>query len=371
MAKYDRVALDEARKLNGQPPMTDDEFNVLENPTNGLSEKEKQAQSDKLKLEQEEAKRKESEGPEGKEPKEKIVVREMNDEELLEVLSQRTGRKVASFEDLSPKEVIDAEKAKEERESDKLTWGFKNKVIKKAEYENYIADSQKPEDLVYRQRLAAAQKEDANLDEKEFRAEFEEEFGLDADASPRRKKNGKDTLTRIASNILSGTYGAILSLEERYSAHEKSVTAEKERQQKVLQGAPAYKKALSDVKGKLSKIKTQFSDEESYEVAPLAESIDRVIEMMQTPEFASQQILNGYTPEQLQDIAYTTVLKENFPLLAQEIAKQHLLKHAAGTKGILKIQATGSGLNDEGLTDEQKKLKGIIEANKKPEPALN
>lgn len=368
----DRSAIDKARALQNLPALTNEEFASLEG--NGMSQEEKDAQA-KLLLEQKEkddAAAAETERlrlleeEENKKPK----VREMSDEEIMEVVARKTGKKVASWDDLKGKEEVDEEKKKEERDSAKISWALQNKIIKKSELENYFADSKDPKELVYRLRLQEAKKEDPNTDEKEFREEFEEEFGLDQAETSRRFKNGQDTLKRLSAAILKSTYGSVFEMDEKYSQYEQGQMTHAEQQKKVTEGAPAYKKVLDGVKSKLKKIKTQVTEGEEYEVEMLDESIDKVITMMSDPQWAAQQILKGYTEEEMQQTAWNVVLAENFQFIANEIKKQALLKKAAGTKGIVKI-GERSNETQEVLTPEQEILKGIIEANKQKEPALN
>lgn len=358
MANLDRKALDAARKMNNLAPITDEEFASLKG--NGQSEEEKAAQL-KLQQEEESKKKKEEKKPEPA---------ELSDEELLEKVAQKTGRKLSSFDDL--KEVVkeeDVDKAKvaEERESAKFAWGLQNKRFKPKEFENFIAASKDPKELVYNIRLQAAKKEDPNLDEKEFAEEFAEEFGLEAKTDSRRYKNGQDTLNRLAESVLKTTYAPIYNLENDYSSYEQTQKANAERQNKVKTATPEYKKTLDVVKGQLKKIKTKINDSDEYEIEALDESINEVVDMMSDPQWTAQQIINGYTQESLQDIAFTTILKKNWPLFANEIAKQHLKKHAAGTKGILTI---GKKETEEviELTDSQQKLATIIKENT-PVPA--
>jgi hypothetical protein len=75
-------------------------------------------------------------------------------------------------------------------------------------------------------------------------------------------------------------------------------------------------------------------------------------------------MIKGYTEEELQDIAFTVLLKKNWPVFAKEMANQHLRKHAAGTKGILTLGGKTSAELEENLTDQQKIMKNLIEQNK-------
>lgn len=358
----DRAALDKARALNSLPPLTDAEFASLEG--NGLSEAEKEAQ---LKAQQEEdKKKKESAG--GDNYTDPTPEKELDDEALLELLAKKTGRKFSSLEELVPQEIIDKEKAAEERENEKFAWGLKNKKFKQKDFESYVSASKDPKGLVYQLRLQQAKKDDPQLDEKEFEEEFNEEFGINADKNTRRYKNGQDTLNRLAEAVLKNNYSNIFNLENEYSDYEKSQIVRREQENKIKSEAPKYKKSLDKVIGELKKIKAQIKDGEEYEIEALDESLNTIRDNMSDPAWVSQQILNGYTEENLKEIAYTTFLRQNFPFLANEILKQGLRKHAAGTKGILQLEKRAGETDDSSLTDQQKVLKSLIEQNK-PQPA--
>jgi hypothetical protein len=360
MPNFDRKAIDAARKMNGnQPPLTDEEFASLQG--NGQSDEEKAAQ---LQLQQEEEARKKAEEEKNKQPEPKVFVADdVTDDLLLESLRRR-GISVASVEDLKQQEVVDRERAAEERESEKLAWGLKNKKLKQKEYEGFIAASKDPRSVVYNLRLQAAKKEDPNLDETEFKDEFEEEFGLTSKPETRRYKNGQDTLNRLAEAALKNTYSSVYNLENEYSGYEQSEKSKRADQAKITAEAPQYKKTIDNIRSKLKKIKTKLTDTDEYEVDVVDESINEVMDMISDPVFASQQILKGYTEDDLQDMAFTVLLKKNWPVFANEMAKQHLKKHAAGTKGILTLNGHSAAEVEGNLTDQQKVLKNLIEQNK-------
>lgn len=368
-----REALDKARALQNLQPLSDDEFNALNGSNGGASEEEKaallkQQQEEDSKKKEEEARLLEEKRLKDLEDaeKNKPQLREPTDEELLERVSKITGKTLQSWDDLKPREVVDAEAVKQERDADKISFGLKNKLIKPKELEGFISDSKDPKDLVYRHRLQEAKKEDPTLDEAEFKAEFEEEFGIDQKPDSRRYKNGQQTLNRLATSILQSTYGSVYELEGKYSQFETHQTQQRAIEQKVKEGTVAYTKALSNVRSQLSKITVQFNEGEEYTVEAkedILKSIDSVIEQMSDPKFATGQIVNGYTEEQLNEIASTAVLKNNWKSLAKEIAVQHLRKHAAGTKGITTLPG-GGGNDTVELTPEWEKMKTIIDQNK-------
>lgn len=353
----DRAKIDQQRATNNLDPLTDAEFIALGGeveapvlPPVDDAEKERLAEEERLRLEEEEK---------NKTVVPEVKLREPSEEELLEMASKRLGKKVSSWEDLKKPEEIDEAKKKEARDTDMVSWGLKNKLVSKAKYEGYIADSRDPQDLVFRQRLQEALKSDPDLNQDEFKEEFDEEFGLDQKPESRRYKNGQNNLKVLSAAILRSSYGDVLDLDNKYSQYESSANQQKERVEKVMAGAPAYKAALDSVKGKLQKIKGHFDDNQEYEVEAMEGTVDEIIELMSTPEFAEQQILKGYTEQQLADIAWSTYLTKNFPAITQKIVDQQLLKKAAGTKGVLKIGGAGVVNNELELTDAQKKYRDI------------
>jgi hypothetical protein len=346
---FNRDAIDNARKLQNLPPITDEEFKILTG---------------------------EAIAPEVK-PEEEVVApppqlpKELSDEELLELVSKKTGRSLKSFDELKPApEVVDEAKRKEERESNKISWAFQQKIVKKDEYEGFIADSKSPEELVYRFRLQEAKKEDPELDENEFRSEFEEEFGLSNDASARRKKNGSDNLTRLANDLLRQNYGSVYEIESKYSAFEKAQAEEAKKTALLKQGFPAYQKTLDGIKSDLSKIKTQFAEGDEIEVEAISSTIDEVLSSMSDPEWAAEKILNGYSAESLKQVAWSAMLQKDFPVIVKKIVDQALFKKGAGVKGVLKFDHSGEQ-NEFEMTDQQKILKNLIEQNKTANVAVN
>lgn len=347
----DRSVIDANRKLQGLDPISDEEFTKL---TGGTPPTPPNNDTP----------------PAGTEVI-KEVLREPTEEEMFKMLSEKTGKTVSSWDDLKDKEIVDEEKKKEERETNKLSFGLQNKIISKKEYEGYIADGKDARDLVYRYRLQEAQM-DADFDQKTFDEEFNEEFGLEEKTDSRRYKNGQKTLKNLADGIMRSTYASVYNLDAQYTAFENQQIAASENAKKVKAGLPAFSKALENVAKSLKKITAQFGDDEVYEVEVLDDSINQVLSLMSEPKWVESQILEGYTEASLTEIANTALLKNNWSMFAKKMIDQALLKKAAGSKGVLRIDAAGK-IEEDMLTDEQKVLKSLIEQEKQKQasPAAN
>src|SRR5262245_25053485 len=198
MPQLNRAAIDKQRAANNLPPLTDEEFTLLQ-PTNGTESKEKENTVDPP-VTPVAKKKDETEVP---------AMRELTEEELLARISERTGRNIASWDDIKPTEAkVDEEAVRQQRDEDKITWALRNKVVKQNDYENNNVDRRDAKYLVYHARVQETQKQH-DFNQEEYELEFSEEFGLDQKPESRSHKNGQNSLNRIASDILKTTYGSI------------------------------------------------------------------------------------------------------------------------------------------------------------------
>ena len=360
MAKQDRFAIDKAREINGQPPLTDVEFEALENGT-PLPEPEKIDPVTLQKIE-----------PEIK-PEPEVKMREMSDDEMLEAVAKKTGRSFTSWDELKPSEKeIEKKQNEEEREADKLSWALKTKKFNNKQYEAFISDSKNPKDLVLAQYIAEALAEDSSLKEDDIEAEFEEKFGLDQEKSSRAYKQGQKQIAILSERILRANYAPILNLENDYISFEKQQQNEQGRIAKIKSGIPAYNKTVDDAVAKLRKIKTQFNPEEEYEVEALEESLTEISAMLRSEDFVASKIINGYTSEEIAQIAHSAYLTQNFSTITKKIVDQALLKKAKGVRGIVPV-GNLKGEQEYNLTPEQEILVGLHKeaAEKQTQPVSN
>jgi len=348
MAKnIDRQAVDKARELNNEPPLTDAEFEALQNETPIVDIKEL---------------------PDDKPPviQPEVKLREHTDEELLEAVAKKTGRSFTSWDELKPTEKeIQQKQSQEEREAEKLSWGLKTKKFNNKQFENFIADSKNPKDLVLAQYIADAIAEDPSLKEDDIEAEFEEKFGLDQEKGSRAYKQGQKQIAIFSDRLLRANYAPILNLDEDYTAFERQQQNLQTQANKIQAGIPAYNKTVDEAVEKLRKIKTQFGPDEEYEVDALEESLTDIATMLRSEKFMQEKILNGYTSEEMAQIAHSAYLTTNFPVIAQKIVNQALLKKAKGVRGIVPVTGL-KGEEQYDLTPEQEVMVNLHkEAEKK------
>jgi hypothetical protein len=296
--------------------------------------------------------------------KNKTPERKIDADAVLAFLNEQ-GIVATSLEDLKrPAAPEDKEKIAERKEAEKLSWGLASGKFTRKEYETLVKDSADLEKLAFSDYHAKAKAEDPNLSDADIQAEFADLYGINEDVKSRRYKNGQHNLQVVASDLLAKKHQKILSLDSEYSAYEQSQNYTKEKQQKILLGAPAYKTAVQTAMTRIKKITAKFDDTESYEAQVADELIAKVEGEFLNPEYAAKMIDKGYTVEQIEEIGFTRVLREAFPIISKEVAVQYHKNKVAGTKGL-----PPAGFKDKrpktALTEDQQKMVDEYEKNKR------
>jgi len=283
-----------------------------------------------------------------------VVIPEINDDAVLKYLQQK-GLSVNSLEDLN-KPVTEADLAKQadDRESAKLTYGLNKGLFNRKTHEQFILDKSNKQQLVFAQYYQDAKKEDPELSDEDIQAEFASKYGLDSEPATRKYKRGQQEIDILSDIILKNKYQNIYKLDNEFDIHEKQTTTQKEFEKRILNEAPVFKKHVDDVFSELKKITTKFSEDESYEVEVLDESLNSLKEKFLDKNFVAQKISQGYTKEEIKDIAFSALLNQNWPVFAQEIVKQALYKQQKGVKGITPVGTQQKQQSDENLTEKQK-----------------
>lgn len=325
------------RRMKGEEPLT--EMPTDEGSNNQPSEENKAAT-----LPKEDEKNKE------------VVVPEINDDAVLRYLQQK-GVSVNSLEELN-KPVTEADLAKQadDRESAKLTYGLNKGLFNRKTHEQYILDKSNKQQLVFAQYYQDAKKEDPELTDEDIQAEFASKYGLDSEPNTRKFKRGQQEIDILSDIILKNKYQNIYKLDNEFDTYEKQTTTQKEFERRLLVEAPVFKKQVDDVFSELKKITTKFSEDESYEVEVLDESLNALKEKFLDKNFVAQKISQGYTKEEIKDIAFNALLSQHWPVFAQEIVKQALYKQQKGVKGIAPVGPQQRQQGNDNLTEQQKKV---------------
>lgn len=283
-----------------------------------------------------------------------VVIPEINDDAVLKYLQQK-GLSVNSLEDLNkPATEADLAKQADDRESAKLTYGLNKGLFNRKTHEQYILDKSNKQQLVFAQYYQDAKKEDPELTDEDIQAEFASKYGLDSEPNTRKFKRGQQEIDILSDIILKNKYQNIYKLDNEFDTYEKQTTTQKAFERKLLSEAPVFKKHVDDVFGELKKITTKFSEEESYEVEVLDEALNSLKEKFLDNDFVAQKISQGYTRDEIKDIAFNALLSQNWPVFAQEIVKQALYKQQKGVKGIVPVGPQQRQQENNNLSDKQK-----------------
>jgi hypothetical protein len=278
---------------------------------------------------------------------------ELDDTAILEALKKR-GINVNSFEELTPKETIDPEKAAEQREAAKLSFALNKGLYSKKEYESYIRDSNDLKNLVYGEFYKEAKAENAELTDQEIQESFLAEYGLDGEPESARYKRGVNTMAMLADKMLREKYDKIYETDKEFDKYESTEKSQKERQKNILSKAPSYKRDVEDAVKEVEKAIIPFDEKESFEATFSKEAIESVKSQLLNEAYSVGQIEKGWSKEELKEIAYTALLRANFTEIAKNIAEQYLYKNQKGTKGIPNGNQLQQPIASSQLTEKQK-----------------
>ena len=300
-----------------------------------------------------------------KNKKQEPVVPEITDDAVLKYLQQK-GLPVNSLDELN-KPVTEADLAKQadDRENAKLTYGLNKGLFNRKTHEQYILDKSNKQQLVFAQYYQDAKKEDPELTDEDIQVEFAAKYGLDAEPNTRKHKRGLQEIDILGDLILKNKYTNIYKLDNEYDVYERQTMSQKEFERKLISEAPIYKKTVDDIFGELTKITTKFSDDESYEVDVMEDVVIALKEKFLDKSFVAQKISEGYTKEDLKEVAFTALLKQNWPLIAKEIVNQALLKQQKGVKGIIPLGVQQKEANNH-LTEQQQAVLNRYFPNHQP-----
>lgn len=376
MALTDLEKYNAGRKRMGLEPVTELPANSNGKPKEDLSDEEKakveakkKEDADKKAAEQAEAEkqRKAEEDKKKQEELELAKAAALNDDSVTDYLKKK-GFNVSSLEDLKKKpDPADIEKEKEEREREKMSFGFK-KVFTKKEYDAYESDVKNKNELVFKASFDAAKQDDPELTEDEYRAEFNDKYGVDEEKTSRKFKEGQRILSNLANNIIQQKHSKILKLDEVYANYESQENEQKSQQMKILANAPAYTKDVENVMASLAKVKTKFAENEESEVDVTPEVLKEVKDTLLDTGFAQKKIAQGWTKDEISEVAEMLLWKKDRENIIKKSAELYHKNHAKGTHGI-PPSGRGQRLEDTNVLDE--KIKQAAERHGALPPTKN
>ena len=301
-------------------------------------------------------------------PKEEkvIVAAELSDEAVIKYL-QGKGLPVNSFEDLNkPLTEADLQKQAEQRENAKLSYGLDKGLFNRKTHEQFILDRSNKKDLVFAQYYQDAKKEDPELSDEDIQAEYATRFGLDAEPGTRKYKRGEQEIDILGEIILRNKYANIYKLDSEYDVHESTSKQQQEFERKVKLGAPVFKKDVDDIFTDLKKVTIKVSDTESYEIDDIDDALNNLKEKFFDKNFVAQKISEGYTKDELKQVAYTALLSENLPMIVQKAINQALLKKQKGVQGVMSAGPQEKQGEESQMSEKQKAIINRLFPNQVP-----
>lgn len=284
---------------------------------------------------------------------------ELDDEKILAYFKSKKGKEITSLDDfLNPKKELTPEEIiaeKEKREDSKLAFGLQQGIFTKKELEQYVTDSKNPKDLVFAAYAKSQKETDPELKDEEIESEFEDKFGLDEEVDSRKYKAGQLLLNNIAAKLINDKHSKILNLESNYAAFENSTTQQKATQAKIESQTPIYKRDVEQIRSEVGIIKIQVGKDEFFETTISEGVVNNVMSKMLEKEEVEKRVNNGWSKENLKQLAQTTGIIQDLPNIMKKYADAQVLKNQAGTRGVSPDTGRNSRkLETSELSDNQK-----------------
>lgn len=321
----ERIEKEAADKVKADADLIQQEATRI---ANEKLEADKQALQ-KLQKEKEDKERKDAEELERKQKLESA-----SDEELRQLLKGR-GIEVEDLAQLKPvKTEAQLAQEAEQREASKVAYGLQNGLFSKKEYDSYSADINDVEQVVFNDFAADQLSADPTLKPEEIKDLFEERFGLTSEEGSAKRKRGDKEIGTLGRQLINAKHAKILSLDTQFDNFETSEKQKRAEANKILAGAPVYKKDVYDVFDELKTVKVDFGNNEEYEVEVSTDILDELKNQHLVTEFAAAQIKGGWDKGRMKETAELAALKRDFPAITKKIAEKYHLAHTAGTHGI-------------------------------------
>lgn len=302
-----------------------------------------------------------AEGQDGKQqtpPASTTTTAALTDEQVFEYLKSK-GINAKSLDDLkTPEPQKTAEQIAEERENNKLSYALSKGLFNKKDYEGFISDSNAKEALVFADYAAEQKKDDPSLTDAELQEEFNEKYGLNAEVDSRKAKWGQKEIEMRAERILKNKYKKVYQADDSFAAHQTEIAEAAQKEKLYKEKTPAYKADVDELVTSLKKIPLKFSDTESMDVELIEDSIKGVKDHLLRPEVLSHFIEVGYTKEELKELGFQLVVRQNLMSIIDEATTQRMRNQQAGTRGIIPggEKKAEDDKNKKKLTKEQQEM---------------
>ena len=264
----------------------------------------------------------------------------ISDDDFIAELKRRTGKDDVT-DLITPK--VDEKELKAKKKSAALAYGLDKGLIKADELEDYIKANSNPHQTVYEQQLEDARLE-ADFDEETFRAEYEEEFGLNADKDSAKYKRGQKRLDALADNIIKSTYSNVVSIEDKYSSFETEQESVKKEEAEILAKAVPYKEMITTIANELKSFDLPIGESENVLNVDASEAIESYIEHYLDSATVKSEIKRGATKEQITQSIKNAIIIENLPNILQDAENKAVIRYRMGLKGVAPPARVAAGL---------------------------
>jgi len=295
---------------------------------------------------------------------------ELSNEDLLKLVSERTGVSLSSLEDLNrlkPQPTEEQIKAEQEkRNTEMLTYGLSQGKFKKEDYDAYQLALSNKKDLVRSEvsaqlRTAYPELDEVAIEEKVANYLFEHLPEDDALRIAREKE-----IMTLSDMKIKEKFKNIVDLPKDFDQYNEGINNKANFERKVQATLPVYKADVSTALKSLQKFTVTVPDSKNpannvdVELSYSDTDLKEVEEMFLTPDQIIRAVKQGLTIEQIAGEANLVLMQKHLPRLISQAAKTY---NATQKEGYIQGR---KGLNPgfDAIEVRDDKLEGGDELNK-------
>lgn len=259
-------------------------------------------------------------------------VSDLSDEELIEIINKKKGISLKSFDELLPKE--DPAVAAEKRDAKKIATAFEKGWMKKSEYENYISDRNKKEDIVFSDFAEYAKSINPDIADDEIKYDFDDAYGLSSDEDSLRYKIGQRKIEQMSELLLKKKYASYFDIDNKFSQYESELTQREQEEKNIISQAPAFKKNVEDAIVSFSKMTFSVDDKTSYEVEIPKDVLDSVKKSFLDKDFVINSVKSGMDKDDIRGSMEIALMKQSLPTILKSLINKDRLEYAKRLQGV-------------------------------------
>lgn len=256
---------------------------------------------------------------------------ELSNEDLLKLVSERTGVAISSLDELNrlkpqPTEADIAAEA-ERRNTEMLAFGLAQSKFTKEEYDAYQLALSNKKDLVRTEIVAQIEAAFPEMSPDAIQEKVANYFFENLEETDPLRVARENEIMTLSDIKIKDKFKNIVNLAADFDQYNEGITNQTNFDRKVEATSPVYKADVSTALKSLQKFSVPVPDSKNpantvnIELSYSDTDLKEVEDLLTTPDQIKNAVKEGYTPEKIKELADFILWKKHGPRLISQAAK--------------------------------------------------